>query len=516
MTISIAGPALSHLDSQSDVYQDLLSIAPRLAAKDHTLWGEDAQAEASIRLNWVDLPTASRELLPQLDALSAWARSNNLTNIILCGMGGSSLAPEVIAKTSKKSLTVLDSTDPAQVLAAVPSDFTNTVIVVGSKSGSTIETASQRAFFTEKLVAAGLKPENHIVIVTDPGSPLDKEARSAGLRVINADSNVGGRYSALSAFGLVPAALMGVDPSVLIDDAAAAAQTFTTAGSPAVSLATLLFTQTEQNIAFFDAGSEVPGLSDWIEQLIAESTGKNQVGRLPIVIESADSHVAGSALRIGFAGTSGDLIVTGTLGEQFILWEWVTALLSRALKVDPFNQPNVTEAKERTNEILSEWSDGKIHSPSPTFSTTNIDLFSTDSADSLAGYIRALLAHPSHYIAVMAYLHRGADDAILPIREAIAEKSGRGTTFGWGPRFLHSTGQFHKGGQHNGLFLQITADSKVDALIPAKNFSFGTLVMAQALGDAKALEARKFPTLRIHLKNRSAGISEILEAINSL
>ena len=231
MTISIAGPALSHLDSQSDVYQDLLSIAPRLAAKDHTLWGEDAQAEASIRLNWVDLPTASRELLPQLDALSAWARSNNLTNIILCGMGGSSLAPEVIAKTSKKLLTVLDSTDPAQVLAAVPSDFTNTVIVVGSKSGSTIETASQRAFFTEKLVAAGLKPENHIVIVTDPGSPLDKEARSAGLRVINADSNVGGRYSALSAFGLVPAALMGVDPSVLIDDAAAAAQTFTTAGS---------------------------------------------------------------------------------------------------------------------------------------------------------------------------------------------------------------------------------------------------------------------------------------------
>jgi glucose-6-phosphate isomerase len=516
VSIELSGPALAQVDRTSAIYQDLQAIAPRLAAKDHTLWGQAAEAEASIRLNWIDLPHSSTQLLPALTELATWSRAHSLTNIILAGMGGSSLAPEVISKTFQKELTVLDSTDPAQIHSAIPASFINTIIVVGSKSGSTIETASQRALFTQLILAEGLNPADHLVIVTDPGSPLDLDARAAGLRVINADPHVGGRYSALSAFGLVPAALMGVDVAALLASAQNAAATFASEGSVAVDLAYLLFTQTEQNLAFFDSRSQVPGLSDWIEQLIAESTGKDQKGRLPIVIENPTAPIAGPALRIGFAGTDGDLIVAGSLGEQFILWEWATALLSRALALDPFNQPNVTEAKERTGELLAQWRDGKVQSPAPTLATENVEIFTTLDATSLREVLAQFLALPGHYLATMAYLHRGVDDAIAQIRPLIATKSGKGTTFGWGPRFLHSTGQFHKGGQHNGLFIQITGESAMDIAIPEKNFGFHTLLMAQALGDGQALASRNFPTLRLHLKNRSAGIAEILTALESL
>ena len=189
--LKISGPLANKYDPQSAVAKDLNAIAGKLARKDATLWGIDAQAEAGIRLNWIDLPSESRELLPQLDALSAWARSEKLTNFVLCGMGGSSLAPEVMAKSYAKTLTVLDTTDPEQIELAVPQDLQNTLVIVGSKSGSTIETASQKSFFEKIFVDAGLNPVDHFVIVTDPGSPLDLSARSAGYRVINADPNVG-------------------------------------------------------------------------------------------------------------------------------------------------------------------------------------------------------------------------------------------------------------------------------------------------------------------------------------
>ncbi len=515
MTIKLSGPALTGLNKSSPTYLDLSTIAPELAAKNSHLWGDTAQAEAALRLNWIDLPTSSRDLLPELDALSAWARSKNLTNIILCGMGGSSLAPEVIAKCYGKSLTVLDSTDPAQIKAALPADFSRTVVVVGSKSGSTIETASQRAFFAQAIKSAGLSVSDHMVIVTDPGSPLDIDARSQGLRTINADPHVGGRYSALSAFGLVPAALMGVDVSVLLDDAAAAAGTFAAEDSPAVVIATLLFELSEEAIAFYDAGSALPGISDWIEQLIAESTGKNEQGRIPVVIEGAHAAVGGRHFTVAFDGGSADLVVAGTLGEQFILWEWVTALLSRAIKIDPFNQPNVTEAKERTGALLAEWSDGQVHSPAPAFESENVQVYGNVSGDSISAILSNFLKQDNYYFALMAYLHRGSDDAILELRELIALATKKPTTFGWGPRFLHSTGQFHKGGQQNGAFIQISGDSTVDVEIPGKSFGFHTLLMAQVLGDGQALQSRKYPLIRFHLKNRKAGISELIAALKA-
>ncbi len=513
--ITLSGPALELATKSTK--NSLNQVLTRLAAKDHTLWGPDAQNEAAVRLNWIDLPTSSRALLPELDALTAWARSREISTIVLAGMGGSSLAPEVIAKSYKKNLTVLDTTDPDQIKAAIPRDLAHSLVVVGSKSGSTIETASHKAFFTKVFQDAGLNPADHFVIVTDPGSPLDKAARADGLRVINADPNLGGRYSALSAFGLVPSALIGVDVSVLIDDAAQAAETFLQSDSPAVQIASTIFDKGEQNVALFDAGSELPGISDWIEQLIAESTGKNQTGRLPIAIESERAFISGGGIKIGFkAGTNADLTVLGTLGEQFILWEWVTALLGYSLAVDPFNQPNVTEAKERTGSLLSTWGDGKVPHLKAAFENEILAVYSSSKALDLDGQLNDFFAHSSHYIAIMAYLSRGIDNQAPLLRELVARRSGRGTTFGWGPRFLHSTGQFHKGGQQNGAFLQITGENASDLPIPNQNFSFHTLLMAQALGDGQALSDRKFPLMRIHLKERAAGLKELLKAFETI
>ena len=498
----------SRLDSSKnlELIKELNKISLRISAKDYTIWGENT--EAKTRMGWVDLPTKSRELLPQLDALSAWARSKNLTEIVLCGMGGSSLAPEVIAATYGKRLTILDSTDPAQILNAVPKELAKSVIVIGSKSGSTIETKSHFAFFVDLLTKANLLPADHIVIITDPNTPLDEIARNEGYRVINANPDVGGRFSALSAFGLVPAALIGVDISILLDDAQEALLTFNQDKSPASVIAALLFSSTEQIVNFCDTKSSTPGLSDWIEQLIAESTGKNQVGRLPVVIESAESGI--NNLTIGFADGDFDLIVEATLGEHFILWEWVTSLLCYLLKVDPFDQPNVTEAKDRTSIILTEITEGKFKFEMPVFEDNEIAVYSNRDIKNLSDFLQL----PISYFAVMAYLTRGTEDEITKLRSIISNKTNKSTTFGWGPRFLHSTGQFHKGGQQNGAFIQITADSQVDVHIPNQTYSFAQLIMAQALGDAKALTERDLPLIRLHLKNRSAGITKLLTELN--
>jgi glucose-6-phosphate isomerase len=485
-----------------EIITKLDSISLRISAKDYTIWGENT--EAKTRMGWVDLPTKSRDLLPQLDALSAWARSKNLTEIVLCGMGGSSLAPEVIAATYGKKLTVLDSTDPAQILNAVPKELSKSIIIIGSKSGTTIETKSHFAFFVNLFTKANLLPTDHIVIITDQNTSLDEIARSEGYRVVNANPDVGGRFSALSAYGLVPAALIGVDISVLLDDAQEALVTFNQNNSPASVIAALLFSGTEQIVNFCDLKSQTPGLSDWIEQLIAESTGKNQVGRLPVVIES--SEIGKNNLTIGFVDGDFDLIVQGTLGEQFILWEWVTALLCYLLKVDPFNQPNVTEAKDRTSKILNQIADSNSEIEKPVFEDNEMAVYSNRDIKDLSDFLQL----PISYFAVMAYLTRGGDDEIAKIRSKITKKTNKPTTFGWGPRFLHSTGQFHKGGQQNGGFIQITADSIVDVDIPNQPYTFAQLIMAQALGDAKALTERDLPLIRLHLKNRSSGITKLL------
>jgi len=510
--ISIKGSSLSKIDRTSAKYKELQAFHERLKTKDSTIWGPEAQAEAAVRLNWIDLPETSRELLPQFDALAAKHRDK--TTVILCGMGGSSLGPEVIAQTFSKQLFVLDSTDPDYVAHALKAELAKSVVVVSSKSGSTIETASQRALFEGAFKDAGLNPIDHMVFVTDPGSPLDKQVRDGGFTVVNADPNVGGRFSVLSPFGLVPAALIGVDVSVLLDNAADTKAAFFADSQLVCDVAYLLTYVADQYVAFTDQDSGMPGLSDWIEQLVAESTGKNQVGRLPVVAETAHNGREGGAFTIAFAGVA-DLVVAADLASQFIVWEWVTALVGAALGIDPFNQPNVTEAKEQTSALLNEWK-GVLPSFAGDLNDGVLEIFGTgkNATDALTNLIAQI--PDDGYIAIMAYLDRKDDVRVAELRAILADKSGRPVTFGWGPRFLHSTGQFHKGGQQNGVFLQITGDVKKDIAIPGQNYGFNTLVAAQALGDGKALASRKYPLLRFNLTNRAMGISELLDAAKSL
>ena len=510
--ISLHGSLTSKLDQFDPRFLLLVQASERVAAKDANLWGPTAHDEAASRLNWVDCPTSSRNLLPELDALAARFRS--FTRVILCGMGGSSLAPEVIAASFKKELFVLDSTDSDYIAHALLGDLSKTVVVVSSKSGSTVETASQRSLFEWQFTKAGLNPTDHIVIVTDPNSPLDKDGRGRGFTVVNADPNVGGRFSALTAFGLVPAALVGIDVSILLDAASDALASFHGNNSAAVAVAYLLAYQSGQYLAFSDTDSGMPGLSDWIEQLIAESTGKEGVGRLPVVIESNSATVGGDATRIAFSGKS-DLVIECELGAQFIFWEWVTALLGYALEIDPFNQPNVTEAKEQTSSLLTAWA-GKLPKFSPISVDGPVEIFAdaTTVQDALTQIIDAVSA--DGYIAIMAYLDRKGDEELAQLRRILADKSSRPVTFGWGPRFLHSTGQFHKGGQQNGVFLQITGEPHSEIEIPGKEFTFKTLIAAQALGDGQALSSRGLTVIRLHLRNRVDGVSAILSAARAI
>ncbi len=479
-------------------------ISSRLARKDSTIWGAEAAKEAAIRLDWIDLPESSRTLLPKLDALSAWSRSIGHKNFILCGMGGSSLAPEVIAAHYQKELTVLDSTNPEQIAAVLDKDLGKSCIIIASKSGGTIETASQKELFVDRLTKLGLPPEDHLVVITDPGSPLEAFSKEIGAQLVLANPNVGGRFSALSAFGLVPAALLGIDVSLMLDDAESVSETFINNDSVAIEVAAALADPEFSFPEFFDRDSEIVGIADWIEQLVAESTGKDGRGVLPIVLHDLKD-VSSETIRFQ---KSAHRFVVGTLGAQFIFWEWVTALLCYLLKVDPFNQPNVAEAKELTNKCLA----GKLEEQIPVYEDEVFTVYATESKESIEEYLKWIT--DGSYIAIMAYLNRQSDKDFVELRSLIANKFRKPVTFGWGPRFLHSTGQFHKGGPLIGAFLQITADCEREVAIPGVNYDFQELLMAQAKGDYAALSSRDLPVLRINLKNKVQGLEKIKRALS--
>jgi glucose-6-phosphate isomerase len=511
--MKVSGPLLSAVDRESDLYKKLEQAHHRISQKDPNTWGSKASDEAAVRLNWIDLPHSSVSLLPEITKIIK--KFETKTRVVLCGMGGSSLGPEVIAQSYKKDLFILDSTDPEYAKHAIGSDLKSTLVVVSSKSGSTIETSAQRALFESQFVDSGLNPVDHMLFVTDPGSALDDEVRAKGFHVINADPNVGGRFSVLSAFGLVPSALAGVDIETLLKNAQQQLNLMLEDPTDVLDAAYIFLTQCDQYIAFTDAGADVPGLSDWIEQLIAESTGKESVGRLPIATENLANAGVGGSLTVAFAGIGADVVVEGTLGGHFIYWEWLTALLGYGLKIDPFNQPNVTEAKEQTALCLREWGN-QIPLFSPQCVDVGVEIYGDGQSlkDSLATFIEDV--KDGGYIAIMAYLDRQDDVQVAELRSILSEKSGRPTSFGWGPRFLHSTGQFHKGGQKNGSFLQITGETNLDYEISGRDFSLRTLLFAQAIGDNRALATRKYPLLRLHLQNRRAGIDQLLKAARTL
>jgi glucose-6-phosphate isomerase len=506
-----------------------------LAAKDPTLWGPDAQAEAKSRLGWVDTFRRGRELLPELAELRA--ELADLDHVVLAGMGGSSLAPEVIARTLDVPLTVLDTTDPHQVRAALhggPDDrLLRTVVVVSSKSGSTVETDSHRRAYWQAFLDAGrteAEAGRHFVIVTDPGSPLAATGRDMGAFVVLADADVGGRYSALTAFGLVPAALAGVDVVDLLDQADAFAASLAAAeDNPGLALGAALGAAAldgRDKMALVSDGTGIVGLGDWAEQLIAESTGKDSKGILPVVVERPDSPgvtgtdvltvTVGGALGPGAVpggGVRPDLAVNGPLGAQFLAWEYATAIAGRVLGINPFDQPNVTESKENTGRILA----AGMPAERPSFTDGAVEVYG-GSGTSLLSALRGLVdgIDGAGYLAVMAYLDRFGDVQAAELRPLLAAATARPVTFGWGPRFLHSTGQYHKGGPQVGSFLQITGAVSDDLPVPGRAYTFGALQAAQAAGDRQALAGRSRPLLRLHLTERATGIAQLLDAARRL
>jgi len=504
-------------------------FASRLFAKDATLWGPDAEAESARRLSWVTLARASRPLVADIAALRAQLTGQGLDHIVLCGMGGSSLAPEVICATAGVELTVLDSSQPDSVRAALSDRIERTVVVVSSKSGSTIETDSQRRAYEAAFTRAGIDPTQRVVIVTDPGSPLDKDARAAGFRVINADPDVGGRYSALTAFGLVPSGLAGVDLDRLLDDAEAVADLLAKddEANPALRLAAAMAgtDPMRDKLVLVEDGSGITGLADWAEQLIAESTGKRGTGVLPVVVEdgldpevtspAGDITVARLVAKVAPADPSrSEVQVSGALGAQLMLWEVATAAAGRILGINPFDQPDVESAKIAARGLL----DTTGSTPEPAgFTDAAIEVRTLGGdwlgdVNTVAGALDSLISQldPDYgYLAVMAYLDRLADAPLAGARKALAIRTQRPTTFGWGPRFLHSTGQYHKGGPGTGVYLQITTEPREDLAIPGREFTFGGFISAQARGDAQVLADHGRPVLQLHLSDHDAGLSQL-------
>jgi glucose-6-phosphate isomerase len=520
---------------QNEVVSTLVTdrVASKLAAKDPTLWGPGAESEASIRLGWVDLPVTSRPLLAEIDALRASLWAEGVDRVVLCGMGGSSLAPEVITKTFGIELQVLDSTDPSVITGAIAGDLERTVVVVSSKSGGTLETDSQRRAFEQAFSEAGIDAASRFVVVTDSGSALEKLALEAGYRrVFLADSNVGGRYSALTAFGLVPSGLAGVDIGDLLDEAEDVMTDLSadSPDNPALVLAAALAGDRERDkVVIADDGSAIAGFGDWAEQLIAESTGKQATGILPVAVEGVHApEITGGAPDVVAAVLSSPdrpasvdtslplMTVSGPLGAQMLLWETATALAGRLLGINPFDQPDVESAKAAARGLL----DQRPEAEAPAFVDGAVQVRGTtgllDGVDDLPGAVGALLATCSDrgYVAVMAYLNAQRDAPLAGVRSALAKRTGRPTTFGWGPRFLHSTGQYHKGGPANGVYLQISCDAASDLQIPGRPFSFGTLINAQAAGDAQVLADHGRPVLRLHLTDPVAGVSQLLGALS--
>ncbi|GII96616.1 glucose-6-phosphate isomerase [Sinosporangium siamense] len=513
-------------------------VPQALASGDSTLWGPSAEAEAAIRLGWLNLPLTSRELIPEITNLVEKAQAEHLDHVVLAGMGGSSLAPEVITATADVPLTVLDTTDPGQVLRALRDRLERTIVVVASKSGGTVETDSHRRIYEQAFRDAGIDPADRIVVVTDPGSPLEQLAIDSGYNIILADPNVGGRYSALSAFGLVPSALAGADVVSLLDEAADVHPLLGEGeGNPGLELGAAIGAAAlagRDKLLLEDALSEINGLPDWIEQLIAESTGKQGLGVLPVV--GADPGGAGDELVAVIGTGDGDLRVEGPLGAQFLIWEYATAIAGRLLGIDPFDQPNVAESKANTNELLAAAGEGPLPVGQPLLTDGPVEVYGElpGNPKDLSDVLTILLNQvPGEgYLAIMAYLDRlaafdipvaedasfdemadawtAADPATL--RALLAVRTDRPVTFGWGPRFLHSTGQYHKGGPQNGVFLQITGAVAEDVPVPGKPYTLGRLQLAQALGDLGALTGRGRPAVRLHLTDRVAGIAHLLHA----
>ncbi len=535
----------------------------RLFAGDASLWTGTDEAHW---LGWLGIAEMQLDDVSPLVKVGEEAKKDGFTHALLLGMGGSSLCPEVWKETfgavaGHPELFVLDSTDPAQVRAVEDKvDLGHTLFVVASKSGSTLEPNIFKAYFFEKaLQVLGTNAGNHFVAITDPGSHLQKEAEADSFRQIFAGvKSIGGRYSALSHFGMVPAAVMGLDTERLLDEADrmlhACAPGVPAAENPGLVLGIILGVLASRGIDKLTIVAS-PGIHDlgaWLEQLIAESTGKEGKGIIPVdrerlaapgaygedrlfaylrLDEAPDAAQDAALEALEKAGRPVVRIQVATrydLAEEFLRWEIATAIAGSILKINPFNQPDVEASKVATRAITSEYEKtGKLPSEAPFFEGEGIRLFADGRNEkalvaggdrTLAGILKAHLARLGRgdYFALLAYVHMNAthEELLQAMRHRVRDRKQVATCLGFGPRFLHSTGQAYKGGPNTGVFLQVTADDAKDLPVPGQRYTFGVVKAAQARGDFQVLAERERRALRVHLgPDVAAGLRTLGAAI---
>jgi transaldolase / glucose-6-phosphate isomerase len=440
-------------------------LVERIWERDPTVWTGRDEAQW---LGWLDEPLRMRQRVREITEFAGGV-AGEIDDMVLLGMGGSSLAPEVLRRWFGASrFHVLDTTHPKAIRRLADSlDLARTLFVVSSKSGTTLETRSHYDFFWQRS-----KRGDRFVAVTDPGSALEQLARSRGSRVFSGELTIGGRYSALSMFGLLPAALMSVDLGRLLDRAESMLNACRgDDDNPGLALGLALGRGWEvghDKVVFPDSN----GFGLWLEQLLAESTGKEGKGLVPAPGERTDG-----ADR---QPQEVELDDPYDLGSEFFRWEFATAVAGAILGINPFDQPNVQEAKDRTGQILSEGRNPEIEPSRP---------------DQLLAQARE-----GDYIAVQAFVDPAEEERLRTFVEGLREQTSCVVTFGLGPRYLHSTGQLHKGGAPIGCFLQIVDDTGDELAIPGKDFGFGRLIKAQAAGDYAALKERGRPVARVQLE----------------
>ena len=522
--------------------QDLLwqmeadDVVGRIWRKDHTVWKPDP-AEIEDRLGWLTVPQLMRREIPALESFAREIREAGYRHVVLLGMGGSSLGPEVLrcalgSAQGYPQLIVLDSTVPAVVQGVSDAiDPANTLFLVSSKSGSTIEPNCLYAYFRGLVDSAcGQRAGDNFIAVTDPDTVLERLASGAGFRrtFLN-PTDIGGRYSVLSYFGLVPAALLGIDTRTLLERAETMAQECgpdrpgsKNPGAWLGAVMAQMASEGRDKLTLVTSPSLQPfGL--WIEQLLAESTGKEGKGIIPVVGEphlspegygedrqfvylrlEDDDNVESDDFALAIAEASHPLICIDLqdrydLGAEFYRWEFATAIAGAVLGIHPFDQPDVQAAKDMTDAMLAH---GQQTGELPAVQAET-------SFDQLLVGIQ-----PDSYVAILAYCQQTpeVDASISLLRQRIAQRYGVATTAGYGPRYLHSTGQLHKGGPASGVYLLLTTDPEPDVPIPGRPYTFGQLAQAQAMGDLQALRAASRPVAWVRLDDDVVGSIDSLAA----
>jgi len=523
------------------------NVPDRLWRGDPTLWPAAPPAEVGQRLGWLQLPTSMRDRLPEISAFAEEIRSEGFQHVVVLGMGGSSLAPDVLAaifgrRAGYPALLVLDSTHPVAIAElAGRLDPARTLFLVSSKSGTTVEPLDFHRYFWEVVRATGADPGRRFAAITDPGTPLEALAKSQGFRhVFLANPDEGGRYSALTEFGMVPAAVSGIDVGALLDEADALARScgpsVPAPEDPALRLGAVLgeMAALGRDKLTILAAHDVAAFPSWVEQLVAESTGKIGRGIVPVVdeplsvpgkygadrlfVEIQTAEDADPALReftdqlaeAGHPVARLELATSRSLGPEFLRWELAVASSAMILGIDPFDQPDVEFAKELARKEMAHPTGAAPGAEPPGVTARDLPALSR----AVTGWLSS--ARPKDYVAIQAYLPPSTETwgALAGMRADLLHRTGAATTCGYGPRFLHSTGQLHKGGPNTGLFLQIVDSPQPDLEVPGLGYTFGQLIRAQALGDHHALLQKGRRVLRVDLEREvPGGLRRLGEAI---